>query len=330
MSKLNLTKNSVSATSTQSFREASAEELRVLIALTELDGGSFTLAELARSAGVSVARARAATALWQAEGLFDDGKPEEKAPANNVKDEFPERFSSELYEETAIETANTVRDAELAELLTECAALMGKPALTTAEVKKITSLYSQLSLSEEFIFTLAAHLAEQNKLSATMLAKKAEKLVESGIDTIEALGVYIEDDGRESGTDREFRRIFGIYNRNLSKTEREYFKKWSEDYSFDVEIVSEAYGILTKNNSASGISLPYIDKILTRWHECGCTTLAACRAQCEIDKKELSGKKADGQWREKPDKKPKFVNFDVNEVFKRALERSYGNEEKDN
>ena len=329
MSKLNLTKNDLSSTSTQSFREASAEELRVLVALIELDGESFTLTELARRADVSVARARAGMALWQAEGLFYDGDAP-KAPADNVKDEFSERFSSEMYEETAVETAKTVRDAELAELLSECAALMGKPALTTAEVKKITSLYSQLSLSEEFIFTLAAHLADQNKLSATMLAKRAEKLVESGIDTIEALGVYIENDSSESGADREFRRVFGIYNRNLSKTEREYFRKWSEDFGFDVEIVSEAYGIMTKNLSGSGISLPYIDKILSRWHDCGCTTLASCLAQCEIDKKEISDKKPERQGYAKAEKKPKFVNFDVNEVFKRALERSYGTDEKDN
>ena len=324
-----MTQNNLKATSTQSFKDASAEELRVLVALLELDGDSFTLTELARRADVSVARARAGMALWQAEGVFCDGSTQ-KAPVDNVIDEFSERFSSDIYEETAIETAKTVRDAELAELLSECAALMGKPALTTAEVKKITSLYSQLSLSEEFIFTLAAHLADQNKLSATMLAKRAEKLVESGIDTIEALGVYIENEGSESGTDREFRRIFGIYNRNLSKTEREYFRKWSEDFGFDVEIVSEAYGIMTKNLSGSGISLPYIDKILARWHECGCTTLAACLAQCEIDKKGMSDKKPERQGYAKAEKKPKFVNFDVNEVFKRALERSYGTDEKDN
>ncbi len=330
MSKLNLTKNDLNTTATQSFREASAEELRVLVALIELCGRDFTLTELAQRSAVSTARARAAMALWQAEGLFGEDGNRTDSHEDNVKDEFPERFSAGMYEETALKTAKTVRDGELAELLAECAALMGKPALTTEEVKKITSVYSQLSLSEEFIFTLAAHLAEQNKLSATRLAKKAEKLVESGIDTIEALGVYIENEGRESGTDREFRRIFGIYNRNLSKSEREYFRKWSEDYSFDVEIVSEAYGIMTKNHSSSDVSFSYIDKILTRWHECGCTTLAACLAQSEIDKKELAAKKPERQGYAKPEKKPKFVDFDVNDVFKRALERSYGADKKDN
>lgn len=328
MSKIRLSKSAVSVTATQSFKEASAEELRVLVALSELDGEPFSLSELAALASVSVARARAAVALWQAEGLFTEA--EAAKAEDNVKYEFKERFTTEMHEETSLEVAKTVRNNELAELLTACAELMGKPALTTEEVKKITAIYSQLSLSEEFIFTLAAHLNDKNALSATTLAKKAEKLYESGIDTIEALGIYIENDGRESGNDMEFRRVFGIWNRNLSKTEREYFKKWSEEYGFDVEIVGEAYGIYTASHSGSGVSLPYIDTILSRWHECGCKTLSECRAQSETDKKERSEKKPERTDGKKTDKKPKFVDFDVNDVFKRALERSYGKEENDN
>ena len=151
MSKLNLRKNNLNTSATQSFREASAEELRVLVALIELCGRDFTLTELAQRSAVSTARARAAMALWQAEGLFGEDGGITDAPEDNVRDEFPERFCSEMYEETALKTAKTVRDGELAELLAECAALMGKPALTTEEVKK-NNLGIQSALAQRRVY----------------------------------------------------------------------------------------------------------------------------------------------------------------------------------
>ena len=326
MSKINLkVKNEI--TSSGSFKEASREELRVLIALMESGGAAASYTELAERASVSTARARAAIALWQAEGVLT----ERNSPVteDNVVDEFEERFSSAMHEQTSEESARLVRDGELESLINECAALMEKPALTTEEVKKITSIYGQLSLSVEFIFTLAAHLAEQGRLTVTRLAKEAERLVDRGVDTIEALGIYIEDSASEDGNDKELRRVFGIWNRKLSKTEREYFRRWTVDFGFSPEIVDEAYSAMTESRSGSGISLPYIDKILSAWHAQGCTTVAMCRAASETHKGEQAKKRSEQGAGKKAEKKPKFVDFDVDEVFKRALERSYGSDSED-
>ena len=249
---------------------------------------------------------------------------------DNVKDEFAERFSSDMYEERSVETAKTIRDGELAQLLEDCAMLLDKPALSTEEVKKITSVYSQLSLSAEYISTLALHLAQSGKLTAVNLAKRAEALAERGVDSLEALCLYIEDEKSENGTDKEFRRLFGIWNRKLSKAEREYFRKWSEDYGYSTEIVGEAYGIMTANNASGGVSLKYIDTILTHWHEAGCKTVAQCRAEEERSRAEKAEKNGGKIGRKKPEAKPKFVDFDVEDAFQRALQRSYGNGENDN
>ena len=355
MSDFKLYKKS-SAASAESFSEATAEELRVLVVLMESEGEALTYKEIAARASVSAARARSATALWRADGVLDkepvkvgketekaDAASIEKAPAtvgaantainnneDNVKDEFAERFSSAMYEERSVETAKTIRDGELAQLLDECATLLDKPALSTEEVKRITSIYSQLSLSAEYIFTLAAHLAENGKFTATNLAKKAESLSEKGIDSLESLCQYIEDAKSENGTDKEFRRLFGIWNRKLSKVEREFFRKWSEDYGYSTEIVGEAYGIMTANNASDGLSLKYIDTILTCWHEAGCKTVAQCRAEAERTGAERAEKNASKGGKKKSENKPKFVDFDVEDAFQRALERSYGKGENDN
>ena len=349
MSELKLYKKSPAA-SAESFSEATAEELRVLVVLMESEGESLTYKEIAARASVSAARAKSATALWRADGVLDkapkvdviDVSPATVAATaitagnstnknnDNVKDEFAERFSSDMYEERSVETAKTIRDGELAQLLEDCAMLLDKPALSTEEVKKITSVYSQLSLSAEYISTLALHLAQSGKLTAVNLAKRAEALAERGVDSLEALCLYIEDEKSENGTDKEFRRLFGIWNRKLSKAEREYFRKWSEDYGYSTEIVGEAYGIMTANNASGGVSLKYIDTILTHWHEAGCKTVAQCRAEEERSRAEKAEKSGGKIGRKKPEAKPKFVDFDVEDAFQRALQRSYGNGENDN
>lgn len=345
-----------SAASAESFSEATAEELRVLVVLMEAEGEVLTYKEIAARASVSAARARSATALWRADGVLDKepaktvtGEAKTKVAVtstavgtvaagasininndDNLKDEFAERFSSDMYEERSVETAKTIRDGELSQLLDECAALLDKPALSTEEVKKITSIYSQLSLSAEYIFTLAAYLAENGKFTATNLAKKAESLAEKGVDSLEALCVYIEEAKSENGTDKEFRRLFGIWNRKLSRADREYFRRWSEDFGYSTEIVGEAYGIMTANNASGGVSLKYIDAILTHWHEAGCKTVAQCRAEEERSRAEKAEKNDGKIGRKKAEPKPKFVDFDVEDAFQRALQRSYGNSENDN
>lgn len=326
------------AASAESFSEATAEELRVLVVLMESEGEALTYKEIASRASVSASRARSATALWRADGVLDK-EPTKVAVINevatinnedNVKDEFAERFSTELYEERSVQTAKTIRDGDLAQLLSECAVLLDKPALSTEEVKKITSIYSQLSLSAEYIFTLAAHLAENGKFTATNLAKRAESLAEKGVDSLESLCLYIEDAKNENGTDKEFRRLFGIWNRKLSKADREYFRKWSDDFGYSTEIVGEAYGILTVKNVSGNVNLHSIDTILTRWHEAGCTTVAQCRAEEERAGAERAERIGARGGRKKSESKPKFVDFDVEDAFQRALERSYGKGENDN
>ena len=87
---------------------------------------------------------------------------------------------------------------------------------------------------------------------------------------------------------------------------------------------------MTSNTSATGVSLKYIDTILSRWHACGCKTVAECRAQNERDGHGRTDKKGDVGTKKRAEQKPKFVDFDVDAAFMRALERSYGNDKNDN
>lgn len=311
-------------TGTDAFAEASREELRVLLALIECCGKFECVEDLAELAAVSKPRCSSALTLWEDSGVITervDGAP-------MITEEFEERLTKdEIDERPSTEVADSIRDGNLKSAIDECATLMSLATMPTADVKNITALYTQYSLSPEYIVTLAAYLAEVGKLTVRNLCNQAIRLQGTGCDTVEALESYIQNKTAESDSDWEFRRIFGIYNRNLSQSERSYFKKWSEEYGFSVAIVSEAYDKAVLNTQNGRRYMQYMDTVLTAWHNAGCKTVAECLAQSEAEKPKQEAPEKRQSRREA--EKPRYGDFDVNEAFRLALERSYGKDNDD-
>lgn len=303
----------------EAFSEASKEELRALIVLIEASGKIESIESLASCAKISKARASSALAFWLEAGVIREG-----ASSPTITEEFEERLrSGEISEAPLVSVAKSIRDSSLRDMISECASLMGRSALNTQEIKQLTALHEQYGLSPEYILTLSAHLAENGKLTPTKLVNKAVKLTEREIDTVGALEEYIVECESTSEAEREFRRIFGIYDRALSKTEKDAFRKWSVEFGYFTDIVGEAYDIAVTN--AGRGHLKYADKLLTRWYETGCRTLQECRARYEADEEEMKQQK-NYQKSSKPKKQEaeQYGNFDTDYAFMKAIERSYG------
>ena len=321
MSKTKYTKAS-SPLSSASFREASADELRILIAV--LENGALTKDELSKLTGASAPRCTAALALWEAEGVITPTPCDENGEGGayiNVIDDYSSYTKSDLPEPTSGEIAKTIRDENLSSLIEECAILLGKATLATQDVKHLTSLYSELALSPEYILSLAAYLKDKNKLSGYNLRREAEKLVAKDITTLEKLDGYIKERDSEIEGEWEIRRMLGIFNRSVSDTERKFFKRWVDEFMFSVEIIRLAYD-MTVTATGGNVSLAYMDKILTGWHEADCKTVSDCTAHSASTKPEREEKRT----RRRPkseEPKPRYGDFDTNEAFKAALARSF-------
>lgn len=313
----------LAVTDKEAFLEASTEELRVLIALIEREGRLEKPEELARIAKISKARASAALVFWQEAGVICEGA----ALPSTITEAFEERLrDGEIIESDSESVAKSIRSASLAGMISECADIMKRAALNSSEIKSLTALYEQYSLSEEYIVMLAAYLAESGRVTVTKLVNKAIKLSEREIDTPKTLESYIVERESESEAEREFRKLFGIYGRAPSKTEKECFKRWSKDYGYFTDIVGEAYDIAVTSSTRG--HLKYADKLLTRWYETGCRTLSECKARYQADEAEKKDKKSEttNTKSNTPQKQqPKrYGNFDPKEAFMKALERSYG------
>lgn len=311
----------LSLTSKAAFTEASAEELRVLLALIEAEGAVENLDTLSKKASVSKPRCRAALSFWKESDVVFE---KESSNTPTITEEFEERIrTNEIREKSSESTALFIRDNSLKDMIEECASIMGLSSLNTQQIKELTALYEQYSLSAEYIVTLAAHISNSKRLTVPILVNKALSLNEKGVDNIKALEDYITEFEGESETIKEFRKIFGIYGRALSKSEKEYFRKWSKDYVYFTDIVGEAYDIACAN--ATRGHARYADKLLTRWFEAGCRTLKDCR-ECyendEAERKNATKEKKLNLQNKKPQKQ-RYGDFDVEDAFMKALERSY-------
>lgn len=306
-------------TDKEAFFEASSEELRVLIALIEAGGKIENIKELSAVAKASVARTSSALIFWKEAGVIREGER-----VQTITEEFEERIEAgKIREVEAKEVAKSIRRANLADMISEVGVLMKREALNSGEIKDLTALYEQYGLSEEYIVTLAAYLAERGRLTITKLVNKAIRLTEREIDTPKALETYIIERESDSEAEREFRKLFGIYGRAPSKTEKECFKKWSKDYGYFTDVVGEAYDIAVTNATRGHVT--YADKLLTRWYETGCRTLSDCKQRYADDEAEKKSQKQAKTGEKKTKKETeRYGDFDTNEAFLKALERSYG------
>lgn len=316
------------ALSAEVFADASADELRALIVLIEKDGIPLAHDELSMLAKISRARAAAAIALWEEAGIVRecDGTP-------TLTEEFDTGcHEAEIMERTSLEVARTIRDEGLSDMIAECTKLLRRTTLPIEDSKALTGLYEQYGLSAEYILTLTAFLTHggERRVNVDTLVNAAIKYsTEMDISTVEALEDYIEKKENESATAKEFRKIFGIYDRALSKTEAECFERWSKQYGYFTEIVGEAYDLAVMGGYKRLVF--QANRLLTRWYETGCRTVAECRERFEADEEEKKRERDKEKRERKSESKPhdNYSDFDPDEALRLALERSFGSDDDD-
>ena len=307
------------------FREASKDELKILIAIAASGGETVSAEALSEELGLSLARVKACITLFMESGVLtecDDGLLAE------VEYEFEPDKKERDKAESSLAVARSIRENDLYELNTEMELIFEK-TLETREIERITSLYTKKGLSPEYILTLAAYLKDKRQvLSVESIVREANKLISLEIDTLEELETYIQKKNEEIAGEMEMRRLFGIYGRTLTKTERDHFQRWMHEYGYSSTIIGEAYDVTVA--AINKMSLSYINSILTEWHTSGCKTLEDCRAKINTRKHDnLKNANNSVQKTKKSTtaEVPKYADFNSEDALLRALERSYGDKE---
>lgn len=187
---------------------ASAEELRVLLALAVEKNDIGRLSELS---GVCADRIPAALRFWSEAGVIaaEDLEPER---AVRIPSDRP-AYSGEEMERICAES--DVKDSS-----TSAPPSSAKP-LRRRKPSRILYLHDGLRLDFEYIVKLCKHCYDIGKPALRYIEKVGISLYDSGAVTAGALDAYIEKEERKS--DMEYDpRLFGLGERALTPKEREY------------------------------------------------------------------------------------------------------------
>ena len=167
------------------------------------------------------------------------------------------------------------KDREFRSLYGEIQRLLGK-TLNNEELKIILGFVRYLGLPADVICVLVCYCKDRAKQkgglrnpSLRTIEKEAYAWAERGIDTIEQAGAFIQAQNLRRSRLQELMRILQIRNRELTPGEKNYAQKWLE-MGFHNDAIELAYERTCVNTGA--MNWPYMNKILTRWHEKGFRT----------------------------------------------------------
>lgn len=148
--------------------------------------------------------------------------------------------------------------------------MLGK-TLRNKDIETLYWFYDELGLSPEVITMLLEYCVSKDKRNMNYIEKVAISWHENGIVTIDAADRFINNEKEKSGYFYSLRKLFGIDNRSLSKTEETYLKSWRDDLGMDENMVGLAYEYCIMQTSK--LSFPYMNSIIKRWNELGIHTV---------------------------------------------------------
>ncbi len=288
-------------------RARSLTELRVLALLSErrdlLDGCPANAAKLAKALGVREEEVTSALDFFEGAGILARNEEGKRDPAllPPPDDAVTVLRGTEL-EETVKETPG------IRTLIDILQAKIGKRFFNDGEVSKIAELVTNWKLDSDFILLLTDHLIRQGKGSVGYIFRAAVGLVQSGIDTYDALNRKYLTDEKTAPIRGKLRSLFGWGERKLSARENGYLKLWLEEWDLSYELLEYAYEVTV--DGTGEFKIQYMAKVVAAWHEKGITDPAAAKADHENKPKP----KAQGST---------YGSFDTDDFISAALRRSY-------
>lgn len=234
--------------------------------LLAVEGRSVKTAEIAKKLGLIETDVVNAIKYWNDKGMMS-GTGESVI----IKKSSDEELSTASDKRSIDEITSIIDgDATLAALCSVAQEILGK-TLGNNDIETIYWFYDRLGFSPEVIAMLLEYCASMGKRSMRYIEKVAITWQENNITTIDAAHAYISRMNESSDYIKSLKKLFGINDRNLSKTERLYIESWRDelDMSEDMAALAYEYSIM----AIGKLSFPYINTILKRWAEQGIRTI---------------------------------------------------------
>ena len=184
-----------------------------------------------------------------------------------------------VYSERDVENAYNT-NWEFQALCGEVQRLLGRP-IHTEDYKVLLGMIHYLGLPLDVVSVLVSYCKDRARQRGNLrgpslrtIEKEAYAWADLGIDTMEEAAAYISTQNIRHSRMSHLMKQLQIYGRTLTAPEERYATAWLE-MGFDDEVIAMAYERTCLNTG--GLSWPYMNKILERWHEAGLKNAAAIR-----------------------------------------------------
>lgn len=302
---------------------ADENDLKILITLmmaADSEGEvpeSFSVEE---ALSLSKAEVDASLKFWRGAGVISGARASGGAKAKKPEPVAePEKVAiATAHREGAVETSSNLTSyasAELATLLErrkvtaefidEAQRVFGK-TFNSYDTSIVVGIVDRLGFDEEAVLAILAYVTRLGKKGLRYAEKVALALYDDGYTTSHEVSERIAVIERSKEEIHKIKQLFGIGGRELSRTEKSLFEKWTQKFEYDIEIVRLAYDI-----TVDAIQKPvpkYADSILERWYAEGLRTAESI----ESFEKNKKTAKAEGE-----------KSYDLDDFFEAALKRSF-------
>ncbi len=196
---------------------------------------------------------------------------------------------------------------ELAGIMDACQQIVGR-IFTPNEVQSVVAIYDYLGLCDDgYIVTLYQFCKKNGKTSPRYIEKTAISLFDQGIVSTSLLNDYIKKKEDLDDMTSKVRSLIGAVSRKLTPKETKCIECWCDEWGFSFDVISRAYEVTV--DKIGEYKMPYMNRVLENWHNAGLVTIEDVDASLESYQKKKSEPSAS-------------EDFEVNEYFEAALERS--------
>ena len=282
---------------------ADESDLKILIALMMAADENGEIPEdfsVSTALGVEKSDVAASVKFWRGAGIIEGVKS--SAPKQKIEQK-PEGEQTEkktavvdtAHRDGAIESADTVssyRSGELATLLErrkistefidEAQRVFGK-TFNSYDTGIVVGLIDRLGFEEEAVLAILAYMTRIGKRGLRYTEKVALGFYDDGYTTTKEVVERIAVIERSKDVIFKIKKLFGAENRELSRSEKAMFEKWTQKFEYDIDVIRMAYDITIDIKHEP---IPkYTGAILERWYNEGLRTAEAV-AKYEAAKKE--------------------------------------------
>ena len=178
---------------------------------------------------------------------------------------------------------------EIGHLFNEAQQLLGKTIGYDGQCTLLL-LHDHYGLPTEVLFMMIDYCVSIGKSNYAYLEAVGRDWGSREIDTLEKAAEQIAILKKANTVWNEFAKNAGITNPRPTVKQTEYLRRWSNEWKFNINMILLAYEEMA--NHTSKLSMPYIDKILARWHEKGFRTPDDVEKAAEEQKDKKSVSKA--------------------------------------